>query len=331
MDSVASAINTGYICTAIASVILLARLYGTLYLYFRIDLSCVFLVASLVIVVARGVINYCYLNDGTAGQTHPIGYHLSPDDLQTIKTGSVLAIVTRVLVTTFYWLQVSLLLLFYIRVLPRSKRWRIDIRYMWLLIGATYVVVILATCLECRPFRLYWEVSSHPPTCAKAYIQLYLQGVFNIVLDLVLLFISYPIVVIKRPSRNERIRLGFLYFTGVICITVTIIRIVLTKDEHSSQQVRSIWASIQEAVAAAVANIPTAYGNWRVYSRKSRPPTMPHQSFSDSNQSSRPTRSTDATFDGHHELELLEDRPIYPAKRDAIKDEHIEKIAYGLA
>jgi hypothetical protein len=161
MITVKQAGDSNWACAALSIVILLTRLAVYRNRQNAFDISPMLCVASILIVSTRIAVNYYLLRDGSANNPQS-GSPSSFDaqDYAAIKTGSILAIVARLLITTYYWLQVSLLLLFYSRVLYSriiyKGRWITNtIRFCWLTIFTSYVAVILATCLECRPFKLY--------------------------------------------------------------------------------------------------------------------------------------------------------------------------------
>lgn len=142
-----------YICSAISIIILLTRLTATRIRYKRFDRSSILVLLSLIILVARLITDYYYLEYGTATSylftaTPP---HLSAARLAQIKTGSILVLVSRALITTFYWLQICLLLIFY-SAMFRDLHWVWTIRATWVAIAASYVACIVITFAECELF-----------------------------------------------------------------------------------------------------------------------------------------------------------------------------------
>ena len=275
MVNVKQAGDSNWACATLSIIILLTRLAVYRNRQNVFDLSSMLCVASILIVSARIAVNYYLLRDGSANDPQS-GSPSSFDaqDYAAIKTGSILAIVARLLITTYYWLQVSLLLLFYSRAvysrIVYEARWITNtIRFCWLTIFTSYVTVILTTCLECRPFKLYWLLKPHPDGCVRAYIQLFTQGVANIVLDLILLVIAVPLVLKWRiRTLSENLRVGLLATLGTLCIIVTCIRLAYIHGANSSQVTRSFWASIQMLVSTFVANAPTIYGSLKLTRRR---------------------------------------------------------------
>lgn len=258
-----------YVCSFTSLVILSTRLVATRHRDKKFDFASILTALSIVILVARVIVVYFYLHYGTS-QDHfytATGTTFSSDDLSDIRIGSILALISRFLITTFYWLQICLLLLFYSSMV-RDVHWVNSIKACWLAIGVTYITVVLLTFLECRPFHLYWQVEPHPGKCVRAYAQLLTQGICNIVLDLALLVISWPLLSVRSRTLSQNLRVGTLFVLGFFCIIATCLRIAYIYAEDSYQPVRSFWASIQALVSTFVANVPTIYGCFQLARRR---------------------------------------------------------------
>lgn len=101
-----------------------------------------------------------------------------------------------------------------------------------------------------------------------AYAQLLAQGICNIILDLFLLAISWPLVAVRNRSLSQNLRVGTLFVIGFFCIITTALRIAYIYAEDSYQPVRSFWASVQMLVSSFVANAPTIYGCLQLVRRR---------------------------------------------------------------
>ncbi len=257
-----------WICASCSILILSIRLVATRYRDKAFDVASAFVAAALLILAVRIVVVYLYLLYGTSNDIlYGNKSYFDSSDLATIKAGSILSLVSRMLITTFYWLQICLLLLFYSSITREVHRVN-TIRTCWALVGVSYVAVVLSTFLECHPFRLYWQIEPNPGQCVRAYVQLFMQGISNIVLDLFLLAISFPMLRMHNRSWPQTIRVGSLFVLGFFTIIVTCLRIVYIHAENSYQPVRSFWASIQMLTSTFVANAPTVYGCYQLLRRR---------------------------------------------------------------
>ncbi|KAI1641907.1 uncharacterized protein F4817DRAFT_28488 [Daldinia loculata] len=260
--------DVGYACAALSVAILVSRVIVSRWRREPIDLSFVFVVLSILMIIGRVIANNFYLRFGTTNEVlhdpHLSDYY----DTSRLKTGSILVLLARVLFTAALWFQICLLLLFYSRI-TSGITWADRLtKTAWVTVVVTFVAIVLATFLECRPISLYWQINPNPGHCVRAYVQLLIQGIANIVIDLLLLFIAYPLICLRKRTLTEYISLYSLFALGTLCIAITIIRVVLVFNEDSSQTTRSLWASVQMFVSCFVANAPTIYGSLRVARRK---------------------------------------------------------------
>ena len=257
-----------WICAALSILILSVRLVATRIRDKKFHAASALVAASLLVLSVRIVVVYLYLLYGTSNDVlHGEATYFDKSDLSTIKAGSILSLISRLLITTFYWLQISLLLLFYSSII-RDFHWINTINACWLLIVLTYIAVALSTFLECRPFRLYWQIDPNPGQCVRAYVQLFMQGISNIVLDLFLLAIAFPMLGMRNRTWAQAARVSALFVLGFFTIIVTCLRIAYIHAENSYQPVRSFWASVQMLTSTFVANAPTIYGCYQIARRR---------------------------------------------------------------
>ncbi|KAI1500611.1 hypothetical protein F5X99DRAFT_230541 [Biscogniauxia marginata] len=260
--------NTGYICAALSISILISRLAVARWRHESLDLSLYLVIVSFIVIVGRIVTNFYYLQFGTVSDVLLSGEDITHVNLDHVKTGSILVLVARVLITAGLWLQICILLVFYSRITSGITWASWMEKVTWITTAVTFIAIVLVTFLECRPINLYWQIDPYPGRCVHAYAQLLVQGISNIIVDLMLLVIAYPLVQLRKRSCAEYVSLYALFALGTFCIVVTIVRVVLVFGEDSSQTTRSLLASVQMLVSTFVANAPTIYGSLRVVRRK---------------------------------------------------------------
>jgi hypothetical protein len=184
-----SAERVNYATTGLTLFTLAARAVISVCRRERLDASFFLVTASILGVVARIVLNIYYLNYGNASDAlKHLGY-FNETNLQDIRTGSILVLAARVLITTVLWMQISILLLFYSHITFIFSWVSHIVKLAWATVLITYVAVILVTFLECRPVTLYWQVVPDPGYCVHAYAQLFVQTGSNIFLDVLLVII----------------------------------------------------------------------------------------------------------------------------------------------
>ena len=248
------AVLANWICASLALAILVARLVTHWQQHRRLDNIAYIVLCSIMILISRTVCNVLILRFGTINTP-------GAENGSAIRTGSILVLGARVLVTTYYWLQSALLLLFYRKIMSHMPRIHNAIKLCWIVLLSTWLAVILATVLECRPISYYWTLTSAGPhQCTRAYGQILLQCVSNLAIDLLLLVISAPIIIQQARLFPRNLQLGCLYILGTFCIIVIGLKIDFIYRDGSVQQARSLWASVQVVVCTFVANMPSIYG-----------------------------------------------------------------------
>ncbi|KAI0190848.1 hypothetical protein F4808DRAFT_398806 [Astrocystis sublimbata] len=255
--------QANYASTALTILILLTRISLWLWRRERIDISFILVVLSVVVVVSRIIVNAFYLRYGNAADVIKHAGYFDEKNLADVMTGSILVLVARVMITTILWLQIVILLIFNSRITCRVNWVAMVVKITWGLVAISYVANVLTVFLECQPITLYWQVTPDPGTCVKAWGQLYAQTISNIVLDVLLIAIAYPIVNLRKRSIGEHLTLYLLFALGTFCIIISVIRIISVRDSGSSQVIRSLWASVQMLVSTFVANAPNIYGSIR--------------------------------------------------------------------
>jgi hypothetical protein len=295
-----SAALATWVCSGLALSIILSRLFVVRFHRLKLEPADWLAILGIAVIVTRLINDHYLLVDGTANDALMSHLHnLSPAQLHQIKIGSILALVARLLDTTFYWLSTATLLLFYSKLLHSLPWATIAIRSCWALLAATYIAVVVVTFTECHPLHLYWQVYPNPGHCTHAYIQLFLQGSCNILLDLAVLLISAPLLRLQGRSTGQKFRITIMVCLGLICIIITCIRIPLVVQGKSAQPSRTFFASIQILTSAFVANVPTIYGRLQNGRRRKAEQTLRRGSAPEMWWGSRSTTRSDAPAGFH--------------------------------
>lgn len=145
---------------------------------------------------------------------------------------------------------------------------KITIRLTWVMTGLSFLVVILLTFLEHRPFHLYWHIHPSPGKCVKAYGQPLSQCICNIILDLILMVISCPVLLDRGRTWTQHLRIGIVFMLGTFCVDVTVMRLTAVCGNEGQQAARTLWGVVEIIVSSFVANVPTIYGHIRLVLRR---------------------------------------------------------------
>jgi hypothetical protein len=95
--------------------------------------------------------------------------------------------------------------------------------------------------------------------CNRAVGNLILMAVCNIILNVALIILPFPMLRHLRLDLKEKLQLGFLFSVGAVLVAITVLRLPLILNQSVSQRSRSMWASIEILCACIVANTPFFY------------------------------------------------------------------------
>jgi hypothetical protein len=154
------------------------------------------------------------------------------------------------------WCLKFCLLSFYSRIAIGSTYLNKTSRAMWWSLVITFIGVILATLVECRPLSLYevilallktvanflyrfWDVSSNS-SCKRGVANLLTMAICNVITDIALIILPIPPLRKMTLSRSKKIQLSLVFGAGVFVIAITVARLPLILDQSVSQSVRSL-------------------------------------------------------------------------------------------
>ncbi|KPM39234.1 hypothetical protein AK830_g7359 [Neonectria ditissima] len=183
----------------------------------------------------------------------------------------------RVCYALFLWCLKLALLAFYSRFIYVFRWGKPVATALWAFIALSFVAVLITTLAECRPLSLMWELSTadHRDECHRALGNLILMAVCNIISDVALIILPFPILQHLRLDFKTKIQLGFLFSVGAVVVAITILRIPLILNQSVSQKSRSMWASIEILCACVVANTPFFYALLKDLQRRHDDRTAP--------------------------------------------------------
>ncbi|KAI9682540.1 MAG: hypothetical protein M1829_000333 [Trizodia sp. TS-e1964] len=251
-----------WVCTGITLAILGSRLLLRKLKRHGFDLGDYLTMVTILFVTMRAIgahIAFLYGNNNVSPDYRK-SHTFTPDEIYRIETGSKFSFTNRVLFANILWIEKAVLLLFYKRLIRKIKWERVILRTYWSILALSYIVVLVVSLSECKPFERYWQVVPDPGTCAKATLQLFTYAAFNMFTDLLLIALPVRVLIqVKRPLL-QKLQLGVLFSAGFFLIAITGIRLYENFDTGIAQVDRATWASAECLVASFVANTPVIYG-----------------------------------------------------------------------
>jgi hypothetical protein len=241
-------------CTLFSLTAILIRLFGRWVRTERLFREDWIMFYSIVPLLLRMAFVHVILIYGT-NNTTTTGF--TSLQIQHHETGSRLVLAARIFYAAYIWIAKLAVLEFLKRIIGKSwaKSYEVGLRYIYAFLIATFVAVIIGTLAECQPFPHYWQVVPDPgPRCREGLVQLIVMGVCDIVSDVVLIVFPIPLVWQSSMRVSKKVSLITLFLLSTILIAITAYRIPSTIHRRSSQQYRSLLASLEILAAAGVSN-----------------------------------------------------------------------------
>lgn len=115
--------------------------------------------------------------------------------------------------------------------------------------------MVVCDLAECHPFSHYWQVLPDPGgRCRQGFAQLITMAVCNVVTDLTLVVFPVPVILSSSMSAKRKFHLVLLFSLSLAPVAVTIYRVPHIIRDGGSQQMRSLYASVELLFATAAAN-----------------------------------------------------------------------------
>ncbi|KIW10449.1 hypothetical protein PV08_11413 [Exophiala spinifera] len=241
-------------CTLFSVTIILIRLFGRWIRTERLFREDWIMLGSMIPLMIRMGFVHVILIWGT-NNTKTQG--LTDMQIHHREVGSRLVLVARISYAAFIWIAKWTVLEFIKRLIGKSwaKTYEIGLQIIYAFLVVTYIGVVISTLSECHPFNHYWQVVPDPgPKCREGLVQLIVMGVCDMVTDVVLIAFPIPLVWQSSMRLTKKISLILLFLLSTILIAITAYRIPSTISRRSSQQYRSLLASLEILAAAGVSN-----------------------------------------------------------------------------
>ncbi|KAI9733444.1 MAG: hypothetical protein M1818_007192 [Claussenomyces sp. TS43310] len=182
---------------------------------------------------------------------------LSVLNMRHRELGSKLVLASRIMYAAYLW-TIKYSASFFLRSLTEQIWQRSHLRmlrYLHLLLGFTFLAVVISDLAECHPFQHYWQVVPDPgPQCRQGYAQFLTMTITNIVTNVALVAFPIPMIMKSRLSGKGKSIVILRMALPLIGVAVTISQIASVLSRHGDQRFRSLFASIDILVTTFIAN-----------------------------------------------------------------------------
>ncbi|KAJ5248918.1 hypothetical protein N7468_000369 [Penicillium chermesinum] len=143
-------------------------------------------------------------------------------------------------------------LFFYLRIFV-SKEFRLATWICMMCAAAYWLGAILQVFLLCQPFEKNWNPTK-PGHCANQNIAFSTIGAFNLLTDLMIVFLPVRFIWQLQMNLATKLALFSIFGLGLFIASITIIRIrVLTTTDFSDLPYNMIWAAFWSVTEPALA------------------------------------------------------------------------------
>ncbi|PHH70180.1 hypothetical protein CDD82_7294 [Ophiocordyceps australis] len=265
--------------TSFSALMILLRLAGRLIRTERLFLEDKISALALVPLLLRMLCVHFILIYGT-NNADLSRLQLDADQLRHKSIASGLVLASRFLYAATLWILKYAILEFLRRLtdLTWSRAHQATLVVIRWTLVATFVVVLVSTLAECRPFSHYWQVLPDPGgQCRQGFVQLITMATCNIATDILLVVFPIPIIVQSQMPFRRKLQLIVLFSLSLSVVGVTLYRLPHILRQRGRQQYRSLLASIELLFATAAANalvLGSFVRDRGIKKQKFRPPSM---------------------------------------------------------
>lgn len=136
-----------------------------------------------------------------------------------------------------------------------KRSYEVSLVFVRAVLITTFIAVVISDLAECQPFSHYWQVLPDPGgQCRQGYAQLLTMAVCNVLTDLLLVVFPVPVILGSSMTAKRKFHLVLLFSLSLAPVAVTLYRVPQIIERNGSQQLRSLYASIELLFATAAAN-----------------------------------------------------------------------------
>ncbi|KAF3937331.1 hypothetical protein ABW19_dt0203210 [Dactylella cylindrospora] len=255
-----------YACNALSFALFLIRLGMRKYRKEKFNLGDLWTALAGVFMIARVTCQHFILKYGTVTTITPeerAAMKFTEEELYYIVLCSKLNLPGRFSLTSLLWC-LKLAVLDFLRRIIRRMRWEKTIIIVFsVALALTYIIASVAVFVECRPFELWWQINPDPGPCVQGNLWLITYEIGNMITDLMLIAVPFPLVFKAKISIKRRLQLCLIFSLGFFLVAICVPRLIQGTTNARIQLSRTMWASIETLFASIVAMVPSIYVLYR--------------------------------------------------------------------
>ncbi|EKG21349.1 hypothetical protein MPH_01341 [Macrophomina phaseolina MS6] len=154
------------------------------------------------------------------------------------------------------WSMKAMMLFFYGRLTFRLWQQRL-VRWLSLIIFASYIAMLSTIVFSCRPFTHNWQVRPQPSLeCTFHPQNVAVVSILNIATDVALLSVPIPLLWTVHAQLKKKVVMGCFLLGGVLVIVAAIVRVIVTLGSNPSTVTINLWGIRETVIAVLAVNAP---------------------------------------------------------------------------
>ncbi|PYH92407.1 hypothetical protein BO71DRAFT_442477, partial [Aspergillus ellipticus CBS 707.79] len=174
--------------------------------------------------------------------------------------GSKIQVIGWCIYATILWLIKFCVAIFYSRLTTGLNHLPTRVRFAYILLGLTYLTVLLGLLLGCQPLRKNWQISPNPGNICQptnSTLNVLIMVIPNVLTDLYLMSIPLPLLWTVKINLRQKVPLMCLFSSAAFIILAAIVRAVIVITSGPDGAIAgSQWACRESFVSIVVANLP---------------------------------------------------------------------------
>ncbi|OOF93960.1 hypothetical protein ASPCADRAFT_18222, partial [Aspergillus carbonarius ITEM 5010] len=174
--------------------------------------------------------------------------------------GSKVQVIGWSLYAMILWLIKFCVAIYYSRLTTGLNHLPTRIRFAYILLGITYLIVTLTLILGCQPIHKNWQINPNPGNLCQptnSTLNILIVVIPNIITDLYLMSIPLPLLWAVKISRRQKLTLMGLFSSAAFIIMAGIIRAVVIMTSGPNGAISgSEWVCRETFVSIIVSNLP---------------------------------------------------------------------------
>lgn len=131
------------------------------------------------------------------------------------------------------------------------------VRWLSLIIFASYIAMLSTIVFSCRPFTHNWQVRPQPSLeCTFHPQNVAVVSILNIATDVALLSVPIPLLWTVHAQLKKKVVMGCFLLGGVLVIVAAIVRVIVTLGSNPSTVTINLWGIRETVIAVLAVNAP---------------------------------------------------------------------------